>query len=397
MGVPTSPLRTPASLRSPLNQGDCKSSSLVQVPAQKLWREGMGHALQALQAQDFALLVCTMAGGPSVSNNLAAVCKAFYQAVNEAWGDLVRRFPCRLYVVGGLDNGFKAVDTAWRFDPRQGLWEALPPLAAPTAGPCVAVGSGQVYVLGGECNGRALDDAQRFDPWQGSWETLPPMTCGRIRSAAVSLGGYLYVLGGLDGSKPLDKAERFNPVTCSWEALPPMHRPRYACAAAVKGGKVIAFGGELTENGLTASSERYDPATNTWELLPAVRAPLCGASVAIMGSGSSAYTIGGLGLSGQALGVAEVLPIGTMVGSDEDVSALQQALPSWSPLPPMPTPRHLASVAPYRGGCVAVGGKGPTFDAIVDVELYNPEAGTWEVLPSLPMPRLRAGIVGGRF
>lgn len=411
MGVP-SPVRTPASLRCAkveavdsrgLGQGDRKSSALAQVRSAKLMWEGMDFALQALQAQDFALLVCTLAGGPGVAWNLAAACKAFHQAVCEAWGDLVRRFPCRLYVVGGLDNGFRAVDTAWRYDPTLGHWEALPPLAAPTAGPCVAVGAGRVYVLGGEFSGRALNDAQRFDPWVGRWEHLPPLNQGRIRAAAVSAGGYLYVIGGLDGSRPLRHVERFNPLTHSWEELPPLHKPRYACAAAVHGNKIIAFGGELTDAGLLASCERYDPETNEWELLPAVKSPVCGAAVAITGAGRTAYSLGGLGLSGQALGVSETIQLGAMLGSgprnmtDEDRKALQQALPSWAPMPPMTTPRHLASAAAFRGGCVAVGGKGATFDAITDVELFDPEVGTWEVLPSLPFPRLRAGVVGGRL
>mmetsp|Transcript_58859 Transcript_58859/g.151354 ORF Transcript_58859/g.151354 Transcript_58859/m.151354 type:complete len:393 (-) Transcript_58859:77-1255(-) len=392
MGVP-SPVRTPTSLRVGNFEGDRKSSALAQVKPTKLVWEGMDFALQALQAQDFALLVCTFLGGPGVAWSLAAACKAFHQAVEEAWGDLVRRFPCRLYVVGGLDNGFRAVDTAWRYDPTQGMWEALPPLEAPTAGPCVAVGAGRVYVLGGENSGRALSDAQRFDPWMGCWEKLPPMTQGRIRSAAVSSGGYLYVLGGLDGSKPLNTAERFNPLTQTWEALPPMNRPRYACAAAVQGSKIVAFGGELTEAGLHASCERYDPETNEWELLPAVRAPVCGAAVAITGACRSAYNLGGLGLSGQALGVAEQLPLMSMLEEGAD----QKALPNWHPIAPMPTPRHLASAAAFRGGCVAVGGKGATFDAVTDVELYDPDVGAWEVLPSLPYPRLRAGVAGGRL
>jgi len=54
-----------------------------------------------------------------------------HEAVCKAWGDLTRRFPCRLYVVGGLDSGFQPASAVYRLDPALGEWECLPPLAAP--------------------------------------------------------------------------------------------------------------------------------------------------------------------------------------------------------------------------------------------------------------------------
>jgi hypothetical protein len=229
------------------------------------------------------------------------------------------------------------------------------------------------------------------------------MSTGRIRAAAVFCGGYLYVLGGLDGSKPLRTAERYDPLTRTWKELPEMHRPRYACTAAVQGNRILAFGGELTDAGNVASIERFDPEAGIWELLPAVRAPCCGAAVALGTSSRAAFTLGGLGLSGQALGMAERLTLDELLeqgGStgDADGQAKQfDMMPSWGPLPAMPTPRHLASAASFRGGAVAVGGKGPTFEAVSSVELFNPEMWAWEVLPPLPSPRFRAAVVGGRL
>jgi hypothetical protein len=318
--------------------------------------------------------------------------------VGKSWEDLLRRYPSRLYVVGGLDSGYNPVDTAHRFDPLNGFWEALPPLECPRAGPCAAVAAGRLYVLGGEYCGRALQSAQRFDPWMGCWESLPDMSTGRIRAAAVFCGGFLYVLGGLDGSKPLNSAERYSPKTRKWEELPSMHRPRYACTAAVQGHRILAFGGELTDAGNFASIERYDPEADEWELLPAVGAPCCGAAVALGNSSRAAFTLGGLGLSGQALGVAEQLALDELLEDPEATEANQfDMMPSWGPLRAMPTPRHLTSATTYRGGAVAVGGKGPTFEAVSSVELFNPEIGSWEVLPSLPSPRFRAAVVGGRL
>jgi len=324
--------------------------------------------------------------------NLAATCKSFHEAVCKAWGDLTRRFPCRLYVVGGLNNAFKEVDTAWRLNPADGEWEALPPVATPRAGAAIAAAGGKLYVLGGESSGHALRDVQRFDPLMGRWEELPPMLTGRIRAAAVFCGGYLYLLGGLDGSRPLSTAERYDPNTNTWEELPSMHCPRYACAAAAQPrGCVMAFGGELTDAGLNASMERYNPETSTWELLPTVRSPSCGSVMALTAAGRTAFTVGGLGLSGQALPVAEQLPVGAAL------AAGQVQLPNWGPVPPMQTPRHLASAAGFGSGVVVVGGKGPTFEAVSNVEVFDPDANAWESLPSLPSPRLRSAVVSGRL
>jgi len=169
-----------------------------------------------------------------------------------------------------------------------------------------------------------------------------------------------------------------------------MQKPRYACAAIVKEGKIYAFGGELTDAGVQASVERYDPEAETWELLSAVRSPCCGAAVVV--SSNQAFALGGLGLSGQALGTAERL---ALHGAADDEKTEQA--PTWSPLPPMPTPRHLASAAPFRGGVVVVGGKGTNFEAVRNVELYDPMSMSWEVLPPLPNARLRAAVAGGRL
>jgi len=333
---------------------------------------------------------------------LAAVCKAFGQAVGEAWAEILWRFPRRLYVVGGLNLDFAEVDSVWRLDLTLSAWESLPPLPVRCAGPAAAIADGKLFVLGGEASGHALNAVHAYDPALGRWEAKPSMLDGRIRASAVYCGGFLYVMGGLDGSRPLRTAERFDPRTNKWEHITQMHRPRYACASSAQPhGLVLAFGGELTDAGLTASLEIYDPEASTWELLPAVRAPSCGAAIALTESGKKAFTFGGLGLSGQALPLAEQLHLGGALEMATDEKDRPQGSafvpPSWSQAPPMPTPRHLASVTGFGAGAVAVGGKGPTFEAVRNVELFDPEAGVWESLPPLPEARLRAAVVSGRF
>lgn len=372
-------------------------AAAAHAPTRSLWEAtpaAGAHGYDSL-AQHLALPVCAFAGGPPVARHLAAACRAFHQAVGEAFGDIVRRFPPRLYVVGGLDAGYRPVSTAARYDPQTGSWEELPPLNGPRGGPCAVAAAGRLYALGGESAGRALADVQRFDPWTNSWETLAPMLAGRIRAAAAFCGGHLYVMGGLDGSHPLQSVERYNSKTNEWEAMPPMCRPRYACAVAVQDGRILVFGGELADVGNAASMERYDPEAGAWELLPPVRAPCCGSAVAMDSAGRFAFNLGGLGLNGQALTAAEGMELEPMLTGAADEVALEAS--AWEPLAAMPTPRHLASAAAFRDGAVVAGGKGADFEAAREVDFYDPEMGRWEALPPLPSPRLRAALASGHL
>jgi len=345
----------------------------------------------------FVLPICAFAGGPQAARQLAAVSRVFSEAIAKAWPELLEGFPCQLYVVGGLDEEYHPVATVDRFNPVFGAWERLPPLSSPRAGACAVVARGQLYVLGGEANGQALRDAQRFNPGTSCWELLPSMSAGRIRAAAVGAGSYVFVLGGLDSSRPLRSFERYELSNGKWQELPLMHRPRYACSATACGRWIFAFGGELSEVGVLSSMERYDRTTGRWELLPLLQAPCCGSATVLANDSRVAFSFGGLGMSGQALGLAKQLSVNTsLLDSDawnpDEVETLR-----WGCMPPMPTPRHQTCAAPFMGGAVAVGGKGAKFEAVGNVEYFNSDSWSWDVLPNLPSPRLRAAVAGGRF
>lgn len=350
----------------------------------------------AWEANHLVIPVCIFAGGPPVARHLAAASKAFHRAICRGWADLEEAFLCRLYVVGGLDRDYRPVETVERYDPLLGYWETLPPLQTARAGACAVVAAGRLYIIGGEVSGRALGDAQRFDPGISRWEMLPSLGAGRIRAAGVDGGNYVFVLGGLDGTRPMSSVERYDPQSRIWQEMPPMQCPRYACIAAAQGQWIFAFGGELTESGMLASMERFDYETGFWELLPAVQSPCCGSAMTLAASGRAALVLGGLSLSGQALSVAKQLSLDPLLASSRD-ELDKMDLPRWSCLPPMPTPRHLASAATFCGGAIAVGGKGAKFEATHNVEFFNPDVWAWEVLPHLPSPRFRAAVAGGHL
>jgi len=296
----------------------------------------------------------------------------------------------QLYVVGGLDANFETSSIAWKLDQAQEAWEELPPMSTPRAGPIAVAMDGFLYVLGGENAAEALREVQRFDPSGGKWQDMAPMLQGRVRGTAVAAGGFVYVFGGQDGLTPVNTAERFDPASNTWTAIPSMHRSRYSSAATVMpDGKIVVFGGELTDQGGAAeSTEIYDPKAEAWTLFPAVRETPVGSAVCICASGDSAFVVGGLGLNGQAQPFAEQRSLTDMLNP-----LSEQTAAAWTPIAPMPLRRQLASMAGVGSGVVVVGGKGPTFEAVANVELYEADDDAWKILPSLPQPRLRAAVV----
>lgn len=325
--------------------------------------------------------VCALTGPPE-ARQLAAVSKALANAVAEAWLDLQKQFPCRLYVIGGVDGEFRPLASVERFDPLVGSWETLPSIESPCAAASAAVLGGRLYVLGGEVQGRSLRDCQRFDPTLGIWESMPPLQVGRVRPGLVVTGGQLWALGGLDGARPLRSVERFDPHSRRWEFMPEMQRPRYACCAAVLGGTIFAIGGELTHAGVTHTAERFD---EKWRLLPAVPALRCAATLAV--AAGALFSVGGLNPSGQAVGSTERMALEVFTSD----------MPTWEAMPAMPTARQAVSAAGFGGRLCVVGGKGATFEAVCQVEVFDPELRSWVSLPPLPVARLRAAVAGGHI
>ncbi len=102
------------------------------------------------------------------------------------------------YVIGGLTilpstdgkTGLrKTSDSVYRFDPRQGQWELLPPLPAPRAGACafsmpnreVFITGGYAHVFTGELKDHPGFDSETFiyNPNKKQWRQGPSFPCVR--------------------------------------------------------------------------------------------------------------------------------------------------------------------------------------------------------------------------
>ncbi|CAK9093471.1 unnamed protein product [Durusdinium trenchii] len=356
-----------------------------------LKRHPHGQANAAL-AFNLALAVSSLTDAPLTAGRLSTCSKALRTAIGKALHELQRE---RLYVIGGLDNSFAPLALVERFDPLEGTWETLPPISTARHGACAAAFGGYLYVIGGEVNGVALRDVQRFAPRSGArrWETMPSTALGRIKAAATECQGLLYVLGGNDGFTALRSVERYDPFEGRWQSVASMQKPRYAASAMAREDCILVFSGELSEEGAAASLEIYDIQANTWHLLPSLRSPLCGSVPILKASGDEVYSFGGLGLSGQALTLAERASLQHL---EEHAYSGSSARVPWSPLPPMLTARQQISACNFQEGVVLVGGKGITSEAQAKVECYSEGLG-WRALPPLGLPRMRCAVVAGHI
>ncbi|XP_053202652.1 kelch-like protein 18 [Panonychus citri] len=107
----------------------------------------------------------------------------------------------------------------------------------------------------------------------GFMETLNPnsdewesfkLTSHRDMNAHVTLHGQLYLIGGFEMSRITNTVEVFNPRTKELSRCQPMHISRYATSACVYKGRIFVLGGSTTKQTTSSSVEIYDPVQNKW-------------------------------------------------------------------------------------------------------------------------------------
>eukprot|EP00929_Paragymnodinium_shiwhaense_P090077 TRINITY_DN50304_c0_g1_i1.p1 TRINITY_DN50304_c0_g1~~TRINITY_DN50304_c0_g1_i1.p1 ORF type:complete len:682 (-),score=82.62 TRINITY_DN50304_c0_g1_i1:72-2117(-) len=270
--------------------------------------------------------------------------------------------------------------TLERFDPAAGSWEKL---AAPRKqhwNAATAVLHGRIYVCGGFDGGERklpevgpLQCVERFDPAIGRWEQLPRLNVGRdgARCAIAALKGCLYLCGGTWDSS----VERFDDAADEgrgeWQDVAPMSVARSNSACAVVGGRLYLCGGTDHSECPLWSTERFDPECGCWETLP----PMTDVRV----SPAVGVVAGKIYLCGGTSGVSP--------GSFQYLSSAESFDPAspgagWSSLPPMSAQRGFATTAVLDGKLYVIGGRGGV-EFRRSVERFDPELGTWELLPPM--------------
>lgn len=183
------------------------------------------------------------------------------------------------------------------------------------------------------------------------------MPTKRGSAVAVVVAGKIYVIGGVipepgSGEIAITPASRarsvgtnevYDPKTNTWAGRSPMPTPRSHAAAGAVNGKIYVIGGRINSAFITVSRdldivEEYDPVKNIW-------------------------------------GPAKT---------------------------PMPTARSGGGWATYKGKIYVAGGEIQTRQlrgAFRALEAYDPATNTWQILPSMPVPRhgVAAAFIGNRL
>lgn len=187
----------------------------------------------------------------------------------------------RIYVFGGVDAGFRALNDLWAFDLVTNRWTLLTPGGAAGSPPArFQAYAGADAVLGkltvyGGLAGADLGFAPRGDTWQfnvltSTWSDVTPATGNiapvRNDGAAAHVGLSLYVQGGetpggttgcgsVFPQNPTSELWRYSLLRRTWEQVTPqgdaLPRLKRAVGAAV-GGRMYVFAGFdfACENGL---------------------------------------------------------------------------------------------------------------------------------------------------
>lgn len=142
----------------------------------------------------------------------------------------------RLYAVGGQDN--RSTHATFEcFEPGAGRWVQLGcSMQHPRKYLGVASAGGRLIAVGGMTGTRMrLPTAEAFDPREGRWQALPPMSVARSSAGVAALHECVYVVGGNIGTEINDNyagVEAWVPSAGRWRRCAPISHGRSGLSVA---------------------------------------------------------------------------------------------------------------------------------------------------------------------
>lgn len=267
-----------------------------------------------------------------------------------------------IYVVGGESRGVDANAFNWEYDLLGGVWRELAVMPSVASHAGAAALSGKMYVVGGfaaGAHGGAVGRVFEFDPAANTWRARTPLSSPRGASGVVAFNGRIHVIGGRDGSgKTVASHGIYDPGTDTWSEGAPLPLARDHVGIAAIAGRIHVVGGRLdTSVDNTGRHDVYDPATNTWSQAAPLPTPRSG-GVAFVLRNRIVYAGGEC----KNAGSGETFP---------DVDAFDPNTNTWEVLPSMTQRRHAAAAVTTEreayviGGNRGCGASDPTSDLLV--------------------------------
>jgi serine/threonine protein kinase/N-acetylneuraminic acid mutarotase len=278
-------------------------------------------------------------------------------------------------VLGGLAdgaNGRAATDRVWRVI--NSHWVELAHMLQPRAAATAAVVGDRIIVAGGvDANGALLKTTEIFDG--STWTLGAPMPTPRQLLSGASDGKLVYAVGGTTGNSDLATVEAYDPAANTWTSLPALPQARSDLGAAIADGRLVAAGG-LSAGQVLKSVAVFDLSAKSWAALPDMGTARHGMALAAVEK--SVYAIGGSTAAGD----------GQVTSSAESVKLAPrklQPVSQWRSLPDAPTARLMMGWTVLDGKIWIAGGlqHGTTLQT---VQSFDPQTGTWQTQPPLPIP-----------
>lgn len=344
------------------------------------------------------------------------------------------------YAVGGRqlssDRNSAALE---RFDPKARTWASLPPMPAARGGLGAAYADGRIFAVGGEEPTTVDSSVLAYDVKSGTWSSLPPLPTARHGLSVSAVGKTLFTFDG--AAKPthtdsvgtgeaIDLPPRRLAPAPKWRELKDAPIARQFAGTTVVDGTLWTVGG-LTMDAATRAVWGYDPAIDTWKQGPDLPVELHHTNavtykgeVVVLGgwtpqNGNLSAVVSdkvfalrngawvALPPMPQPRAAAAAAVVGDKIvvvgGQNGDKLAPDTEVfdgTSWSLAAPIPTPRELLSAATDGTYVYAVGGRDlASSKNTFAFERFDPVAGTWQSLPTMPTARggVAAAWIDGRI
>ena len=311
-------------------------------------------------------------------------------------------------VAGGVDTLGVPQSSAYLYNPVTQSWTQTGSMRMARAlDVAVLLPDGEVLAAGGETVAAphaqtTTATAEVFNPTTAKWTLVGSMNVPRSAFAATLLNsGEVLVEGGENDATQvcicpnLGSAELYNPATKVWTPTGSLHQTSaYQTATLLPGGDVLVAGGYRGEafegdpshpSDPLAEAEVYTTSSGTWRLTGDLviqrwlhTATLLADGRVLVVGGYPANVLSGLTPTTQD---AEIYNPST-------TDATTGQLGSWSPVPPMPSPRaeHTATLL-ADGRVLITGGEQTDAAAIASTLLYDPATETWSDGGSMLTPR----------
>jgi hypothetical protein len=305
----------------------------------------------------------------------------------------------RVLLVGGYSGENEQLAEVEIFDPSNDITYLAAPLHFPrTWHTATLLSDGRVLVVGGYNKTlQWLGDSEVYDPIMDKWTVVPTIgPHGYANTSTLMEGGQVLVVGGALGDEQLTRlVEIFDPQTNSWYEAMPLESDRAGhTSQLLQDGRILVAGGG-GGTGIPAGGAAliYDPWTNTWTPTGPMN---------ILRVFSESVRL----LDGRVL-VAGGINLGDRLqdSSDEIVSSSAEiyypASNSWIYTSDLLQARYEHVMVMLPDGRVLVSGGTRESDCcsnpnsyVAEIEIYDPEAGHWDIVGALPRPSVySAGVV----